>query len=56
VQKEQQDRDKKAARLGQNWGKSDGVNEHDIGILAVVSPFIPIGYERFSMGDFPTFP
>jgi hypothetical protein len=51
----QQDRDKKAAGIGLKWGKSGGVNEDHIGVLAVVSLCIPIGYKHFSMRGLPYF-
>jgi hypothetical protein len=50
-----QDWDKKAAGLGLKWGKSGGVTEGEIGVYAVVSLYIPIGYKRFSMDGSPTF-
>jgi hypothetical protein len=49
VQKGQQDRDKKAARMGQKWGKCDGVNEGHNALLTFVSSLFSIGYKRFSM-------
>jgi hypothetical protein len=54
--KVQQDRDKKAAKIGQKWGKSGGVNGDEIGVLAVVSLFISMGYERFPMRKSSLFP
>jgi hypothetical protein len=37
------------------WGKSDGVTEDQIGVLAIVSYYISRGYKRFSMRDPPLF-
>jgi len=51
VSKVQQDRDKKAARMGLKWGKSGGVTEGENGVLAVVSRFATRIYKRFSMRD-----
>jgi len=51
----QQDRDKKVAGMGLKWGKSGGVTEDQIGVFAVVSPSIPIVYERFSIVELPHF-
>ena len=44
-----------AVRLGPKWGKSGGVTEDPIGVLAVVSCWEIMGYKRFSMRDFPRF-
>jgi hypothetical protein len=48
----QQKKNKKAARMGQKWGKSGGVTEGQIGVLAIVCIFVPTVYERFSMRGF----
>jgi len=37
--------------MGPKWGKSDGVNEDQIGVFEVVSCYATMVYKRFSMRD-----